>query len=73
MTKDQRTVLKELKGLKDEMILPADKENTTVMMRCGHDGKIEEILGTGTYEKLRGDTTATQENRLSCKLKELKS
>ena len=70
LTKDQRTVLKELKGLKDEMILPADKENTTVMMRCGHDRKME-MLETDTYEKLRGDTTA--ENRLSQKLKGLKS
>ena len=74
LTKDQRTVLKELKGLKDKMILPADKGNTTVMMRrCDYDGKMEEILGTGTYEKLRSDPTATQENRLSQKLKGLKS
>ena len=61
LTKDQRTVLKELKGLKDEMILPADKGNATVMMRrCDYDRKMEEILGTGTYKKLRGDPTATQ-------------
>ena len=26
------------------------------------------MLGTGTYGKLRGDTTATQENRLSRKM-----
>ena len=30
-----------------------------------------EMLGTGTYGKLRGDPTATQENRLSHKLKGL--
>ena len=71
LTKDQRTALKELKGLKDEMILPADKGNTTVMMRCDYDRKMEEILGTGTYEKLRGDPTATQENRLSRNLRGL--
>ena len=54
------------------MFLPADKGNTTVMMRrCDYDGKIEEMLGTGTYGKLRGDPTATQENRLSRKLKGL--
>ena len=28
-------------------------------------------LGTGTYGKLRGDPTVTQENRLSHNLKEL--
>ena len=53
------------------MILPADKGNATVMIRCDYDGKMEEMLGTGTYGKLRGDPTATQENRLSRKLKGL--
>ena len=32
---------------------------------------MEGMLGTGTYGKLRGDSTATQENRLSHKLKGL--
>ena len=41
------------------------------MMRCDYNGKMEEMLGTGTYGKLRGDPTATQENRLSRKLKGL--
>ena len=72
LTKEQRTALKELRGLEDEVILPADKGNVTVMMRrCDYDGKMEEMLGTGTYGKLRGDPTATQENRLSRKLKGL--
>ena len=56
--------------LEDEVILPADKGNAMVMMRCDYDGKTE-MLGTSTYGKLRGDPTATQENRLSCKLKGL--
>ena len=72
LTKEQRTALKEPRGLEDEVILPADKGNATVMMRrCDYDGKMEEMLGTGTYGKLRGDPTATQENRLSRKLKGL--
>ena len=72
LMREQRTALKELKGLKDEVILPADKGNMTVMMRrCNYDGKMEEMMGTGTYGKLRGDSTATQENRLSRKLKGL--
>ena len=41
-----------------------------MMRRCGYDGKIE-MLETGTYGKLRGDPTATQENSLSRKLKGL--
>ena len=68
---DQRTALKEFKGLKDEVILPVDKGNAAVMMRrCDYDGKME-MLGTDTYGKLKGDTTATQENRLSRQLKGL--
>ena len=68
--KAQRIALKELRGLEEEVILPAKKGNTTVMMRCDYDGKIE-MLETGTYEKLRGDPTATQENSWSRKLKGL--
>ena len=41
--KDQRTVLKELRGLEDEVILPADKGNATVMMkRCAYGGTMAE-------------------------------
>ena len=73
LTKEQRTALKELRGLEDEVFLPADNGNVTVKMRkCDYDGKMEEMLGTGTYGKLRGDPTATQENSLSRKLKGLK-
>ena len=53
LTKDQRTALKELMGLEDEVILPADKDTTVMMRRCDYDRKIEEMLGTGTYGKLR--------------------
>ena len=67
---DQRKALMELRGLEEEVILPAYKGSTTVTMRCGHDGKMEEMLGTGTYGNLRGDPTAIQENRLSCRVRE---
>ena len=54
LTKDQRTALKELKGLKDEVILPADKGNATVMMRrCDYDGKMEEIPYSNPGENSR--------------------
>ena len=33
LTKEQRKALKELKDLEDEVILPADKGNATVVMR----------------------------------------
>ena len=41
-------MLKELRGLENEVILQVDKENATVMMRrCDYDGKIE-MSGTST-------------------------
>ena len=43
LTKEQRTALKELRGLEDEVILPADKGNATVMMRTY--GEVLSILG----------------------------
>ena len=43
---------KGLKELKDEVILPADKRNVTMMTRsCDYDRKME-MLGTGTYGRL---------------------
>ena len=71
-TRDLRTLLKELRGLEDEVILPADKGNETVAMRrCGYNGEMEEMLKTDNYGKLRVDPTGTQENRLSLKFKGL--
>ena len=67
LTKNQRTVLKDLRGLEDEVILPVDKGNATMIMRrCDYHRKME-MLGTGTYGKLRGDPIANQENGLNHK------
>ena len=42
LTNEQRTVLKELRGLKDKVFLPAHKGNATMMRRRGnYDGKME--------------------------------
>ena len=51
--------LKELRNWKDEVILPADKGNATVIMeREDYDRKIGELLNdTSTYHKLPKDTT----------------
>ena len=43
LKKAQRIALKELRGLEEEVILPAEKGNTTVMVRCGYDGKIGDV------------------------------
>ena len=37
--KAQRIALKELRELEEEVILPAEKGNATVMMRCGYEDK----------------------------------
>ena len=73
LTKEQRKALKELRCLEDEVILLADKENATVRMtREDYDTKIREILDMATYRRLKKDPTATQEGKLSQRLKEMK-
>ena len=69
MKKDHQKALKEL----DEVILPADKGNATVVMkRSDYDEKMRGMLDdTTTYRKLRKDPTATQEARIACELLQL--
>ena len=72
LTREQTMAMKQLKGWKDEVILPADKGNATVVMRReDYDRKMRELLDTTTYTRLKGDPTAVQENRLSHRLREL--
>ena len=66
LTKEQRKALKELGSLKDEVILPDDKGNATVMMmRDDYGTKMRGILNTSTYRQLKTDPTTTQEGKLS--------
>ena len=72
LTKEQRKALKELRSLEDEVILPADKGNATVVMTRGdYDSKMRGMLDTTTYRRLKKDPTATQEAKLSQRLKGL--
>ena len=72
MTREQRKMLKELRGLDNQVILPADKGNATVVIKKeDYDTKIRGLLGTSTYRQLERDPTVTQENRLGHKLKGL--
>ena len=66
MKKEHRKALKELRNLEDEVILPADKGNATVMMkRSDYDERMRGMLDdTTTYRKLPKDPTATQEARI---------
>ena len=72
LNKEQRKALKELGSLEDEVILPADKGNATVMMRRDdYDTKMRGILDTATYRQLKKDPTATQGGKLSQRLKRM--
>ena len=72
LTKEQRKALKELRSLEDEVILPADKGNATVRItREDYDRKMRGMLDTATYKRLKKDPTATQEGKLSQRLKGL--
>ena len=67
LEKDHRRALKELRDLEDEVILPTDKGNATVVMkRSDYDEKTRGMLDdTTTYRKLRKDPTATQDTQNS--------
>ena len=66
LTKKQRKALKELRSLEEEVILPADKGNATVMRRReDYDTKMRGILDVATYRRLKKDPTATKESKLS--------
>ena len=72
LSNHQRKALKELRSLENEVTLPADKGNTTVMMtREDYDTKMRGKLSTVTYKQLKKDPTTMQEGRLRQKLKEL--
>ena len=73
LTKEQRRALKELRGLEDEVILPADKGNATVVMtREDYNTKMRGMLETATYQQLKKDPTAAQERKLTSRLGRLK-
>ena len=65
--------LKEMKGWDDEVILPEDKGNTTVVMeRSDYKGKVRELLNDiYTYRRLPKDPTRAQETKISRILREL--
>ena len=63
MKKGHWKVLKELRSLEDEVILPADKGNATVVMKkSDYDEKM--LDDTNTYRKLQKDPTTTPEARI---------
>ena len=73
ITRSQRAALKEMRKWEDDVILPANKGNATVVMeREDYDRKVRELLSDATtYRKLPRDPTQAQEAKLSRKLKAL--
>ena len=64
--------MKELGEMEDEVILPADKGNATVVMkREEYNAKMKELLETATYRHIQKDPTATHETRLNRMLRKL--
>ncbi|XP_020295119.1 uncharacterized protein LOC109860447 [Pseudomyrmex gracilis] len=58
LTRSERCALKQVNQDRD-IILPADKGNTTVIMnKTDYDTKIQTLLTDSTYEKLKKDPTA---------------
>ena len=72
LTGEQRKAIKELQGMKDVAILPADKGNATVVMQTDdYHAKLKEMLKSGTYGKIDRDPTSTRETRFTRYLKKL--
>ena len=70
--REHRSALKEMRGWTEEVILPADKGNATVVMtRSDYNGKLQQLLSDPTtYRKLPKDPTPTQEAKVSRVLKD---
>ena len=73
ITREHRSALREMRGWTEEVILPADKGNATVVMtRSDYNGKLQQLLSDPTtYRKLPKDPTPTQEAKVSQVLKKL--
>ena len=57
--------------MEDVVILPADKGNAMVLMtREEYNSKLEELLNTNTYRRLKKDPTAAQEAKIGRILKD---
>ena len=64
LSQEQRKALKELRSLENEVILPTDKGDATVMMtREDYDMKMKRMLSTVTYKQLKKGPSTMQEGR----------
>ena len=71
MTNKEFRALKDLNTDENILILPADKENATVVMNTtDYEYKIEELLDPSTYKKLTKDPTQTIIKNINSQIKQ---
>ena len=70
MKKEHRKALKEFRSLEDEVILPADKENATVVMKkSDYDRRMRGMSDdTATYRKLPHHHPGSQDRSYTTKI-----
>ena len=73
LSREQKSAVKCLKNSKDIMVLPADKGNATVLMKSSEfHNKLDDMLSSGTYGRVKKDPTSSQESKICRILKKLK-
>ena len=74
LNKNERTALRQLRQDNSIHVLKADKGNATVIMnRTDYDKKVQEMLTTPTYKKLKKDPTTSTERKVTKHLLDLRN
>ncbi|KAM7306431.1 importin-9 [Ixodes scapularis] len=72
LPREEIAALRELRGDTNIVILPADKGNSTVVLdRDAYENKIQNLLDSSAYEKLRKDPTSQVQTKLNNILSEI--
>ncbi|KAM7304973.1 uncharacterized protein ISCGN_014873 [Ixodes scapularis] len=72
LPREEIAALRELRGDTNIVILPADKGNSTVVLdRDAYEKKIQDLLDSSAYEKLRKDPTSQVQTKLNNILSEI--
>ncbi|KAM7297236.1 uncharacterized protein ISCGN_022389 [Ixodes scapularis] len=72
LPREEIAALRELRGDTNIVILPADKGNSTVVLdRDAYENKIQNLLDSSAYEKIRKDPTSQVQTKLNNILSEI--
>ncbi|KAM7297972.1 uncharacterized protein ISCGN_023123 [Ixodes scapularis] len=72
LPREEIAALRDLRGDTNIVILPADKGNSTVVLdRDAYENKIQNLLDSSAYEKLRKDPTSQVQTKLNNILSEI--